>query len=141
MSSCCSSSSSSGNNPPQKQRCPANGKEYRRVSARTILHHVKEPWIRNYKTQGYYFCDDPDCEVVYFGEDNLMILSSEIRTAIGHKETGSDALVCYCFGVTRREATGQPDIRNYVIQQTKEGMCSCEIRNPSGCCCLKDFPL
>jgi len=30
-------------------------------------------------------------------------------------------------------------IKAFVIQQTKEGLCACESRNPSGRCCLADF--
>jgi len=30
-------------------------------------------------------------------------------------------------------------IKAFVVQQTKEKLCACESRNPSGRCCLADF--
>ena len=139
MSDCCSSSCSAAA-PPKKHKCPVNGIEYAEVSARTIIHHIKNPWQWTEKKQGYYFCEDPNCDVVYFGEDGSVISRSEVRTAIGIKDKSSDSLVCYCFGVSKAEAISNPSIKDYVIQSTRIGLCSCETSNPSGRCCLKDFP-
>ena len=139
MSDCCSSS-----NPavihPKKHPCPANGREYAEVSLRTIAHHIKKAW--EWKEPGcrYFFCDDPDCEVVYFGEDGAVILKSEVRTLIGVKGASEDSLACYCFGVTRADALRDSRARDYVLAQTKQGRCSCETSNPAGRCCLKNFP-
>jgi len=38
------------------------------------------------------------------------------------------------------EAATQPDAKSFVIEKTKGHFCECEARNPSGKCCLKDFP-
>jgi len=48
--------------------------------------------------------------------------------------------VCYCFGVSRSDFRNDPATKDYVIAQTKAGLCSCDTSNPSGRCCLKDFP-
>ena len=32
------------------------------------------------------------------------------------------------------------EIKDFVIKSTKEKTCACTTRNPSGKCCLKDFP-
>ena len=85
-------------------RCPVNGKEYKEVSAKTILHHIRQPWNWNDNQQSYYFCDDPDCDVVYFGQDDSVIEKSAVRTNIGIKDKSDNALICYCFGVTANEA-------------------------------------
>ena len=142
MSGCCSTSSETKN--PNRHICPANGKEYLQVPLSTILQHIKKPWNSNNNKlveQGYYFCSDPDCDVVYFGEDDLTINKSELRTLVGIKEPQNDkALSCYCFDVNHQEAKNNPMIKQYVIEQTKNKVCACEIRNPSGKCCLKDFP-
>lgn len=139
MSSCCASSCSSGYR-PAKHHCPVNGREYKEVSATTILHHINSPWAWSNAAQAYYFCDDPDCNVVYFGQDDSVIEKSGLRTPVGKKEKSPGALVCYCFGVTEHEAIENPEIRAFVQQKTKEHACACETRNPSGKCCLKDFP-
>ena len=120
--------------------CPVNGHEYREVSVKTILNHIRQPWNWQAKSQSYYFCDDPDCDVVYFGRDDSIIEKSALRTRVGVKESLDDAMLCYCFGVTATEAATQPEIKVFVAEQTRARTCECEARNPSGKCCLKDFP-
>jgi len=136
MVSCCSSSKTQVQ--PKKHKCPVTGKLYNSVSSTTILHHVNEPWKFKNTRQSYYFCDDPDCEVVYFGEDDSIIKKSSLRTEVGIKETNPDALICYCFGVSKVESSSK-EIKAFVIENTKNKICACTTRNPSGRCCLKDF--
>ena len=138
MSQCCTSSNTDTTY-PKKYTCPANGKPYSGVSPTTILHHINEPWHWATKQQGYYFCSDPDCDVVYYGQDDSLILKSELRTTVGVKEKSDESLVCYCFGVTKSKASNEL-IKSFVINSTKEKTCACSTRNPSGKCCLKDFP-
>lgn len=138
MSDCCSSSCASAQ-PPGKHICPLNGLEYKQVAYRTVIHHLQKPWQWKDKTQNYYFCDDPDCDVVYFGDDDSTIEKNRLRTAVGVKDQSDESTICYCFGVSKVEAILDQHIKDYVIDQTKEQMCDCEIRNPSGKCCLKDF--
>lgn len=139
MSNCCSSSGSSCQ-PPKKYQCPVNGNEYPGVKLSTVLYHINKPWLFETKEQTYYFCDDPDCDVVYFGQDESVITQSHLRTKVGVKEKLKNSLVCYCFGVTVQDALTDPDARTFVVQQTKQHTCACETHNPSGRCCLKHFP-
>lgn len=84
MTNCCSES----RNPvsfPKKNKCPGCGKQYRGVTEKTILYHIKAPWNWHNKTQGYYFCETPECEVVYFGQDDSIIKKSELRTTVWSK--------------------------------------------------------
>jgi hypothetical protein len=110
------------------------------VSARTITHHIKESWSWQPTGQRYFYCDDPGCEVIYFGDDGSMILKSQLRTQLGVKETLDEGLLCYCFGITKRDFLNNPATRDFVVAKTKAGKCSCDTANPSGHCCLKDFP-
>jgi hypothetical protein len=135
MADCCAVSDH-----PNKRRCPVHGGECAEVQVNTISHHIREAWCWESKDQRYYFCDDPACEVVYFGADNSVILKTQLRTTVGAKESMPDALLCYCYGVTRAVARSEPRAREFVVAQTRRGLCSCEISNPSGRCCLKDFP-
>lgn len=139
MSSCCASPNDDDKH-PKKHRCPVNGRVYAEVSTRTIAHHVKQSWAWAASTERYYFCDDPECDVAYFGEDDSLISKSQLRTRIGVKEHAGDDLLCYCFGVSKADFERDPNSRNFVMAQTKAGQCSCATSNPSGRCCLKDFP-
>jgi len=139
MSDCCSSTSCSTSH-QLKHRCPANAVEYRAVPSKTIAHHIARPWEWSDRGHAYFFCEDPDCDVVYFSDDDQVILQSELRTVVGNKRSSDDALICYCFGVTRADAREAPSIKDYVVEQTKQKLCSCDTSNPSGRCCLKDFP-
>lgn len=139
MVDCCSNSDCTTRH-IKKRRCPANGVECTEVSVRTIVHHVNKSWEWDNKDQRYFFCDDPNCDVVYFGEDDSVILKTQLRTRVGIKEVSADALLCYCFGVSKTDLTINPGIKDFVVEETKLGLCSCETSNPSGRCCLKDFP-
>ena len=139
MSSCCCSSTENAK-PARKFACPANNKEYVAVEVKTILQHIKSPWLQILDEEKYYFCDDPNCDVVYFGLTGSVINKNELRTVVGVKEDSDDTTVCYCFGISKTQAIQDAELKTYVTQQTKEKMCACDIRNPSGRCCLKDFP-
>ena len=144
MSDCCGTSCDSKSDDkkssPRKFTCPVNNKDYIPVTIKTILHHIKSPWNITLSGEQYYFCDDPNCDVVYFGFDGSVINKSELRTKVGIKEKTDDTYACYCFGATKAQAKQDSSIKTYVTQQTKENNCACDIRNPSGRCCLKDFP-
>lgn len=139
MSDCCSSSKASGAH-PRKSRCPACGSESAEVSEQTMAHHLKQAWVRSTSDCRHFFCDAPTCEIVYFGLDGSVALKSDVRTAVGAKDASDAGLICYCFGVTRADAREDGRARTYVLAQTAQGKCACETANPSGRCCLKDFP-
>lgn len=139
MSDCCNTDSSTGY--PKKAVCPVNGQAYQHVERKTLLHHLQKPWLIDLPEQGYYFCDSPDCDVVYFGQDKTTFTQAELRTAVGQKSLNDNRTLCYCFDVNLDDVTKRLGAaRNFVISQTRDGSCDCEIRNPSGRCCLKDFP-
>ena len=139
MSDCCSTTEYKAAH-PKKRCCPENGIAGTEVTAKTISHHLKQAW--KWKDEGvrYFFCSDPGCNVVYFGENDSVITKDQLRTKVGVKETSNDAPACYCFGVSKADAINDPGIREYVMAQTKHAQCSCDVSNPSGRCCLKDFP-
>lgn len=110
------------------------------MSARTIAHHMNRPWQWQSTSQFYFFCANPACEIVYFGDDGSRLLAAQLRTRVGNKQATGDALLCYCYGVTLDDVRNDPAIRDFVIAETRLGHCACETRNPSGRCCLKDFP-
>ncbi|MGB5180201.1 MAG: hypothetical protein WBP44_15905 [Gammaproteobacteria bacterium] len=129
------------NDYPNKHVCPVNGQVYASVNRRTVLHQVKIPWARQLPEQGYYFCTDPDCDVVYFGEDARVLMRDELRMPVGQKSSDPERPICYCFDIRAVDvmAEGAGTARQFVIDHTRDASCDCEIRNPSGRCCLKDF--
>jgi hypothetical protein len=133
MSDCCDSSL-------REASCPVDGHHSQSVGVKTILHHLKQPWLDPLTEQHYYFCDNPSCDVIYFGQDGCTIKQSQLRTVVGIKTALEHAPLCYCFGVSKCDAKADLTIRSFVIEQTKKGVCTCTTHNPSGRCCLKDFP-
>lgn len=140
MADCCIPPAQDPAAHPRKHPCPGNRVEGSAVSARTIAHHLKHPWQWQDSGAHYYFCADPACDIVYFGDDGSVIRKAQLRGVVGVKESTDSAPLCYCFGVSKADARANPAIRDYVVQQTKRGLCSCDTSNPSGRCCLKDFP-
>lgn len=65
---------------------------------------------------------------------------SALRVITSVKEQDGKAVLCHCFGISRDDFLGDSSVKNFVMEQTKAGCCSCETSNPSGRCCLKDFP-
>ena len=61
---------------------------------------------------------------------------------VGVKETADPIPVCYCFGFTRGDIhdeiaeTGGSTIAERISAEVKAGNCACEVKNPSGKCCL-----
>ncbi|WP_370592239.1 hypothetical protein [Reinekea sp. G2M2-21] len=136
MSDCCSKSSNISNSSqssfPKKYTCPVNDRKYGLVSALTIKNHINAPWAWLTKEQGYYFCSDPACAVVYFGQDGEITETGSLRTEVGIKSEFVGALVCYFFGVTMAQAKSSPIAREFVVSQTQRKVCACESRNPIG---------
>lgn len=139
MSDCCISSHESKSK-TQKRECPACHQVALNVTKRTILQHIKKVWCYEFSDNQYFFCRTEDCDVVYFSEKDETINKAGIRTLIGIKEQDDNALICYCFGVNKAVASTDKRAKDFVVEQAKESTCTCETNNPSGRCCLKDFP-
>ena len=130
---------------PARAVCPENGRTYRAVDVRTVRHQIRRPWNHDVAAEGFYFCDDPRCDVVYFALDGSRFRRADLRQSVGQKSNAADRTLCYCFDITLADVrTDQPGAgkrcREYVVAQTRAGTCDCSIRNPAGRCCLKDFP-
>ena len=55
----------------------------------------------------------------------------------GHKMRSDTAPVCYCFGLTVGDVRSAPEESVARITREIEARnCACEVRNPSGNCCL-----
>lgn len=119
-------------------RCPASGFEGRSVDWTTVASLTTGPVPAK---QGFRLCRDPDCEVVYYGSAGAVLITSDLNVQPGFKN-GSDGLVCYCFlhhkaDISRQlSETGKTDVFESIKGEVQAGNCACEVRNPSGKCCL-----
>lgn len=63
---------------------------------------------------------------------------------IEHTTTSDRIPLCYCFGFDESHLrdeisqTGTTTIPERISRLIREGLCACDIRNPSGKCCLGD---
>ena len=120
--------------------CSACGQRSLQVSRQTMLHQVQFPENQRLSEGGYAFCANRDCSTGYFSP-SAMIPKSQLRAF----QPSQTAMLCHCFDISEavyRTALGDgraESIKQFVVQQTKQKLCACESRNPSGRCCLANF--
>ena len=141
MSDCCSVGD--GSKAPAVMACPVNGARSKQVDMLTVKSLVRQLPLRTPNTQ-YYFCEALDCDVVYFPFDAQAptFRREDLLVRVGAKEKADPIAVCYCFGFTRKDIhdeiaeTGQSTVAERITAEVKAGNCACEVKNPSGKCCL-----
>ena len=144
MSDCCSVSAKSGT-APAVMACPVNGARSKQVDMLTVKSLVRHLPLGMLNTQ-YYFCEAPGCDAVYFPLDTQAPLfrREDLVVRVGAKEIEDPLLVCYCFGFTRQDiwdeirSTGKSTVAKRITAEVEAGRCACEMKNPSGKCCLGD---
>ncbi len=143
MPDCCSTKGTS--EAPSVAVCPVNGARSKQVDLLTMKSLVRKLSLGMPNTQ-YYFCEAKDCDVVYFALDSQapVFRRADLLVRVGVKETADPIPVCYCFGFTRGDIreeiaeTGRSMIVERISAEVKAGNCACEVKNPSGKCCLGD---
>jgi hypothetical protein len=145
MSDCCPVDAETESAPPV-MACPVNGARCKRVDVLTGKSLVRQLPLGMLNTQ-YYFCGSSDCELVYFPLDLRApsFRRGDLLVRVGVKEIVEPAPICYCFGFTRKDIrdeiaeTGRSMIAERIATEVKAGRCACEVKNPSGKCCLGDI--
>ncbi|MBI4445429.1 MAG: hypothetical protein HY645_05910 [Acidobacteria bacterium] len=96
--------------------------------------------------QNFWLCRDSDCDVVYFGEEGYLLRIADLRMVPGFKHGGGERLICYCFNYRRRDIEAEirtkghaSNIVRRITGEVQAGNCACQVRNPSGRCCLGEF--
>lgn len=143
MSDCCAVGD--GSNTPAVMTCPVDGARSKQVGLLTVKSLVRQLPLGMPSTQ-YYFCEAPGCDVVYFPLDPQAPLfrRGDLNVRVGSKETANPIPICYCFGFTQKDIqreiaeTGDSTIADRISAEVKAGNCACELKNPSGKCCLGD---
>lgn len=141
MSDCCSMKDSFA--APAVAVCPANGARSKQVDILTVKSLVRQLPLGMPNTQ-YYFCEVQDCDVVYFALDSQapIFRNKDLQVRVGVKATEDPIPVCYCFGFLRKDIegeiaeTGRSMVAERISSEVKAGNCACEVKNPSGICCL-----
>ncbi len=143
MADCCSFGDSS--EAPAVMACPVNGARSKQVDMLTVKSLVRQLPLGMPKTQ-YYFCDAPGCDAVYFPFDPQAptFRRQDLVVRVGAKEKADPIPICYCFGFTRQDiwdeirSTGKSTVAKRITAEVEAGRCACEVKNPSGKCCLGD---
>jgi hypothetical protein len=137
MSDCCS-------NTPAKTAlpCPQCGELCKHVTVRTLYHQVRFPENSTISASAVHcFCTDKHCSVGYFSDAGSVIPKEHLTT---FQDIQNDKL-CYCFDIEADRylialrAGDAGSIKDFVVQRTQSGECACDVRNPSGQCCLAKF--
>ena len=122
--------------------CPGCGKVGSRVGGVTVESMLGSGRAAKLITAEPRFCRTRDCDVLYYGNRGCGARKQEARVRVGAKEKQDPIPVCYCFAVTRAEIekelaeTGGCNAAARIGAEVKAGHCACEIKNPSGSCCL-----
>lgn len=124
-------------------RCPSCGRKGKPVGAETI-NALARPELQ--PAGGFpagYVCTNPDDPILYFFPGDTPALSQDdVTVRVGFKEAEAPHLVCYCFEHTREDIQheyrqhGESLIEASIREQVSQGTCSCEVKNPTGRCCL-----
>jgi hypothetical protein len=93
--------------------------------------------------QKYKLCRNRDCPVVYYAGE-IQLEKTELRVRVNFKGKSYDGPVCYCFNYTVASIKAEIQSKGYstapemITREVKAGRCTCEVKNPSGTCCLGD---
>ncbi|MDO8845481.1 hypothetical protein [Methylicorpusculum sp.] len=137
MADCCCPNTST----QTKQICPECGSTFKSVGMPTLYHQVRFPENQALIIDNYYFCPAKTCSIAYFSSADNIIPKEHLRS---YQAIQNDAL-CYCFDIGAEQYLSAlkdhraGPIKAFVMQRTQTGECACEIRNPSGQCCLAKF--
>lgn len=129
---------------PAVHVCPASGLRGKKVARLTMEHLLFPQLVSQIGRTQYYFCETATCPVVYFPLEAAAatFYKPDLRVRVGLKEEHDPIPICYCFGVTRKDIwdeidrTGAATIPRRIKSEVQAGNCACEVKNPSGKCCL-----
>lgn len=123
--------------------CPGCTKTGKPVATRTVKNLVRDH-TRVSTSDGYCFCRTLECSVVYFSEQQVF-QKADMKVRVGIKEHDDPIPLCYCFDYTWDDLSrdlaldGDTDVPKRVKAEVKRGFCACDVKNPSGKCCLGDI--
>ncbi len=136
MADCCAPKGIS----KEERRCPSCRGEGAEVGRRTMKHWLKPERLFDIPEERFSFCTSGDCPVVYFSVEGSIYGLEDVRAPLGRDQ--KNPFVCYCFAVTEEMIAGAvrsertPPFSELIRGEVRDGSCACDVRNPSGRCCL-----
>jgi hypothetical protein len=142
MLNCCLSSKDGTCSIPSAKLafCPACGRRGKSVGVLTVKSLVRHH-TRVVGSDALSFCRTLDCDVVYFSESTSFL---QARLEGTSRDQGEADPAPLCFDYARAdirrdiEETGSTKIPDHIKAEIQGGFCACEVKNPSGICCLGD---
>ncbi len=124
--------------------CGMCGTKGKSVPEETLRSLVKEEFLKGLDlSKSYFFCPNPECDVVYHSTLEGVYLKKEaVKVRVGLKEKEPPITLCYCFNITKEMieeeivSRGETEYPDYIKEKVKRKECECELKNPSGRCCL-----
>lgn len=124
--------------------CPVCKREGLEVEKITVANHVKETcWPLS--DELYSFCDNPDCEVIYFTASGGRVLKkADVKTRVTFKEKEAPRPLCYCKQVTEDDVikaieNGASTFEEVRVATGIGGGGQCKLTNPAGRCCSRNY--
>jgi hypothetical protein len=138
MMSCCEIPAEKVRAQASSAICEACGNKAHKVERLTVEHMIRGERQFEIADAQYYFCRTPGCDVVYFSEETgQRFTKADVRVRVSLKETEGPVVICYCFDFTEAMLRDEPtSIPELIKSRIKAGRCACEVKNPSGRCCL-----
>ena len=128
----------------KKPLCPLCKQEAKGVLAKTLNALLKTQAKEKLDSlEDFYICKTSACKAIYF-KNSKVLTQADVNVSVGFKDDAKVKNYCYCFGWTQERL--KDDIKEHgkstAIDDIKAKMdsigCSCEVKNPSGKCCMSD---
>lgn len=123
--------------------CSRSGTKGKKVGTVTLHALVRDEYQGQIADDAdYFFCDAQGCDVVYFTTDGRTITKPQLNVEVGVKEAAGERPLCYCFGHSiasikeELQVKGCSNALEDIRRKMKDNGCACEVKNPSGSCCL-----
>ncbi len=124
--------------------CPRCGAVGRVVGDQTIEAILRPGLVTMLLEVERRFCRAPTCDVLYYGADGRFAGKGAAAVRVDIKESADPVPLSYCLGFSRADVrkeiaeTGNCTIPSRITSEVRAGRCACEVKNPSGACCLGD---
>lgn len=125
--------------------CPRCGGPGHRVEDRTIEAILNAEDAQRLLGEPGWFCGNRECRILYFTRQGQVVEAEHALVRVGLKQRVGPVTLCYCFGHTLEDIreeirrTGECTIPARVAAEIRAGRCACEVKNPSGRCCLGEL--
>ncbi len=144
MADCCSVPNS--DNFKNKHACPTCGEEGKGIPLITLRSLIRRDHPLYPSLKAGFLCPNENDNTVYFfdGHDDR-ITTKDLVTPYHLKDQDRYNNVCYCFQHSQKEIIddylnhGFSTIEKDVHKKVNDGVCTCEVSNPKGKCCLGEI--